>query len=83
MSLLGKSHRSTTPGRFQVLKGLHKGHTGIVKLKNRRCSFYPMVSLHNQSTTGLSPAEPLFNRKLKTKLNLIHPEKIRMNVQKQ
>ena len=61
------------------VKGLCKMvHTSIIERKDPKSELYTYL-LHYRATphgtTGVSPAEMLFNRKLRTKLPQIHVEK--------
>lgn len=66
----------------QTLKqGLKKLTEGSIETRVSR--FLSMYRVTPQTTTGLSPAELLFNRKVRTRLDLVQPSVERQVVQKQ
>lgn len=62
----------------QGLKKLTQG-----SMETRVARFLSMYRITPQTTTGLSPAELLFNRKVRTRLDLVQPSVERQVVQKQ
>ena len=61
-----------------MLEELHDGHLGLVKMKALVRSY---VSPH--STTGVSPAQLLLGRPLRTRLDLVKPNLNRKMVNQQ
>ena len=78
----GITHKTTAPYHpatnglaeraVQVIKNGLRKHKGDFELRLQRTLF--SYRTQPQSTTGVTPAELLMNRKLRTKLDLLHPD---------